>query len=598
MRNARAAVAAITTMALAGAMASIGTARAAATGVGTSQASTTVVDVELGPDGSLLGVRLLGDDARSTIDPKVAATAEAFSRFTALTVSSDTVDAVEALSSAPLESKQPGGEATVTKGSMDLSDPAGDGSVPVPPTVLDGNIGFAHLSSEAAGSQAKSAIGATLTDAAVAGDLLSVAGVTSGLNTAASSTQSSASRSVKIDQVVVLRLGSLLAGIGLPVEELPVPTVQDLLTELNTTVAGLGADEEVNAIIDDLQAQIDGLAADLAVLAPSTPPLASGAIGTVVDTINDLGLGTIVDSSTEATIADPVATTTATEQLDALIDQLQGSLADVLETVLATLDGAPLLTVDSVDVGVTTKAADTVANSTHGITGSVSGIVVGSRAGTSIDATETVGDANAKVAGVNDQLKGALGQIHDDLEDLVTVSVLERAAAKGVSAANGYVTATDGVTAFKATVTPPSTLDTVTGDIKAQADGIAQQIADLAGTLPPLPQTASMAAMGTTLDNDATPLGDGATVTLASMNGTSTYAAQFGGGGSGSGDGSGDGSGSGTADGPGTDRDRGLLAATGSNDALPMTAAALFLIALGLGLREWVRMPAPARTRE
>src|SRR4051812_29433244 len=59
-----------------------------ASGVGTSQVSTTVVGVQLGNAGSLLNLRVLGDDASSTIDTKVSQPS-AFSRLTPLAVSSN-----------------------------------------------------------------------------------------------------------------------------------------------------------------------------------------------------------------------------------------------------------------------------------------------------------------------------------------------------------------------------------------------------------------------------------------------------------------------------------------------------------------------------
>ena len=570
MRNARAAVAAITTISLVGAFSSLGAARAATTGVGTSQVSTTVANVQLGTNGALLGVRLLGDDARSTIDSKVASAPEAFSRFTGLTVSSDTVTALASLSSPTVESKQPGGEATITTGSVNLSNPVT--GVNIPPTVLSGTIGLAHLSSEAAATQAKSALSAALTNAAAGGGLVAVNGVTSGVNTAAGSTQSDAARSVKVDQVVVLDLGALLASIGLPITDLPLPTVQELLTKLNTTVTGLGAPAVVNGAIDDLQAEIAAFVAQLATTAPATPALPAGTIDTIVDTLNGLGAGTIVDGTTEAAIANPAQT--ATDQLNAIIDELQAALADVLADVLATLDGAPLLSVDSVDVGVTSKAADTVANSTAGVTARIGAVNVGAVGVGPIDVTQTLTDVNAKVTSINNTLKDALDGIDPGLGDLVTVSVFERPTGNGVSESNGYVKAMDGITALKASVTPPSTLSTIISAVQAQAS-IADDLLAAGGTLPSL--SAAMGTLGTTLNNTAAPAAGGASVTIASITSTSEFAPAIGGA-------------------PGNETDR-SLAATGSNDTLPMTALALLLVALGLGFREWVTMPLRARVK-
>src|SRR5438445_13859768 len=78
-----------TTAALLGAVASTGTAGAATpSGVGTSKASTTVLNVSLGNNGSLLNLRVLGDDASANIDPKVAIPSSASSAISPLTSSS------------------------------------------------------------------------------------------------------------------------------------------------------------------------------------------------------------------------------------------------------------------------------------------------------------------------------------------------------------------------------------------------------------------------------------------------------------------------------------------------------------------------------
>lgn len=576
MRNARAAVAAVTTLSLVAAIASIGgAAHAATTGVGTSQVTTTVANLQVGTNGALLGVRLLGDDARSTIDSKVASAAEAYSRFTGVAVSSNLVPALKDLSSPPVESKQPGGQASVTTGSINLSNPAPGvtPSVTIPSTVLSGTIGLAHLSSEAAATQAKSALSATLANAAAVGGLVSVAGVTSSLNTAAASAQSDGSRSIKVDQIVVLDLGSLLSGIGLPLVDLPVETVQGLLTQLGTTVTGLGAPATVNATIDSLQQQLVDLEA--AVAAGGTALPTGQTITTIVNTINGTPLGTVVDPATVTTITN---LGTVLAQLNALIDSTQDTLADVLAGVLSTLDGAPLLSVDSVDVGVTTKAADTVANSLATVTAKIGAVNVGVSKLATVDLVDSLTTINTAVNGVNTKLKDTLKVIDPGLENLVNVSVFERAANKGVTEANGYVTAVDGITALKATVTPPAALATILttiGGLTSIADTI---LAAPGGAVPAL--STSMPTLGTTLNNTAAPLAGGAGVTIASINNTSNFAPQIAG-----------------LGGPGDDDDR-SLAATGSNDAVPMTAVALLLIALGLGFREWVRMPAPARTRD
>ena len=66
-------------------------------GVGTSQTTTNVVSVQVGKDGSLVGLRLLSDDGRSTIDKSINAQPQAYSRLTPLDVSSSAVPALTAV---------------------------------------------------------------------------------------------------------------------------------------------------------------------------------------------------------------------------------------------------------------------------------------------------------------------------------------------------------------------------------------------------------------------------------------------------------------------------------------------------------------------
>src|SRR5947209_15616829 len=100
---------------------SAGAAGAATNGVGTGKASTTVVGLKLG-DGSLLDVRVLGDDSVSTIDPKVGASS-AFARLTPVSVSSKDVPALNALSLPTIEARQPGGSSTASLSGTSLSVP-------------------------------------------------------------------------------------------------------------------------------------------------------------------------------------------------------------------------------------------------------------------------------------------------------------------------------------------------------------------------------------------------------------------------------------------------------------------------------------------
>lgn len=563
MRNVRTALAAATTLSLLSALSS-GPALAATTGVGTASADTIVIGVDLGSNGSLLGVRLLGDAARSTIDPKTASTPEAFSRFTGLNVLSSVPDLNK--SSGTDESRQPGGEKEVTRGSVNLANPAKD--VTLDSSVVSGTIGLASLSSTASPALAKSSLTTTLSNAVMAGALATVKGVTSSIGTSASTTASETTRAVTVDQVVVLDLGALLDGLGLSLLDLPTSTVVGLLDTLDTIVPGVGDAQAVQDAIDDLQAEITALTGQSSLPTGTT-------VGGVVDTINGLGLGELVPPSTESTIDAQTGVT----QVNSLIDQLQAALAVVLRDGVEALDDAPLLRIDGAEVSVATKAADTVANSTTATTGKIGSFWVGGVAIPGTDLSQTITQIDATTKTVNDKLKEVLGGIDPGLADVVKVTLFERVANRAVTSSGGYVRAVDGVTVLSASVTPPAALSTIVAGIKS-ATGVGDELTADGQALPVLSD--SMTTMEGLLGSGTQAAAGGAGVRVAQVLGTSEFAVG--------------------AAGFGGDPDSGddtsrSLARTGSNDSLPMTALAALLIALGLGLREWTRMPVPARVQ-
>ncbi|HET7651458.1 MAG TPA: hypothetical protein VFK42_00380, partial [Acidimicrobiales bacterium] len=98
------------------------------TGVGTTTAATSVLELKLG-DGSLLDLRLGGEDSQSTIDKKTGPTS-AFTRLVPLSVTSKAVSALNTALPA-LEARAPGGSSNVPAVSVPLSTPASTGSLDV-----------------------------------------------------------------------------------------------------------------------------------------------------------------------------------------------------------------------------------------------------------------------------------------------------------------------------------------------------------------------------------------------------------------------------------------------------------------------------------
>lgn len=630
MRHVRTAIAAALALSLVAAF-STGPAQAAGTGVGTGSAETTVIAVDLGTNGALLGVKLLADNARSTIDPKTASAAEAFSRLTSVNVSSATVPELNK-TDPTLESRQPGGEKEVTKGSVNLSHPSTDPDVPIPSEVVTGTLGFATLASEAAAAAAKSSLTATLTNASVAGALTTVKGVTSSLMSSASSTASEATRNVKVDQVVVLDLSALLEGLDLALSDLSVETVEDLLAELELDVPNVGAADAVEAAVDELETeiatvngQIDTLNDDIDTVQGEIDGLGStmtlADLNNVVATVNGLGQGTLIDGATLATLVAGLPSTSGLvtvlngilgdlqDQVDALqatLADLRDQLADLLGDVLQVLDGAPLLTVDGVEANIVTKAADTLANSTATKTAQVGSLSVGGRTITGVDLKATTDLIESKEALVNSTISDVTEDIDPGLASLVTTDLFAPATNTPLTTLNGYVKATVGVTVLTVKVTPPAELASIISTIDSTTTSIGEQIDALGGSVPDvaaemkklqgmLDGTVSVAAAGgvrAAALSETTAVANGATFRVAQVLGTSEFAVGATGF-PGSGINPSPGTGTGTTGGPDTGRS---LPATGT-DSIPLTAFALFLVALGLGFRQWVHMPVPARVR-
>ena len=181
-----------TALALAAAATTSGPAHAAS-GVGTSAASTNLLDVQLGTNGSLLGLRLLSDDARATIDPSVASP-EAFSRLAAASITSSVLPAPLNNVTVPLlESRAPGGAGSVTGPALNLAAPLA--GVAVPAAVLSGVVAPATLTSAVDAAGARSTLNAALGNLGLVGGLVNVEAVSSTLGANAKPDSADGSRS-------------------------------------------------------------------------------------------------------------------------------------------------------------------------------------------------------------------------------------------------------------------------------------------------------------------------------------------------------------------------------------------------------------------
>lgn len=462
MRFKRPVCAALTTAVLA-ASALTGPASAQAAGVGTSLTSTRVLTAQLG-GGELLDLLLLGDEARSTTDPAVAAP-EAYSRLTALKASTSIVPG------SPINITQGVHEAKST-GPSEVAITGSQLAVPVLPAelapVLSGTVNPGMLTATLTDGVAAASLNAELTKINAVGGLVSLDSLKSSMGANSAGSAADAVRGASVSGLKVLDLGALLSGIGLPLGELTPAQIVALIDGLAAT-AGLplpnGADTlteavaSLNAAIDDLQAAV------------ATTPQTTSEVTSAIDSTTDALLGTVGLTS-------PVSSTVTVEAIvvivNDLVDELQALIDQLLAEGLAALDNLSLLRLEGVEVGVATKAVESVEASSATVTGKVGKVFVGGIALPGIDLLAPAANINANVAAINDKIGDVLSLVDPGLADLVSVSVLDKATS--VSSADGYTRSRAGVTAASATITPPANLAALVKAITDQV-GVAQALA-------------------------------------------------------------------------------------------------------------------------
>ena len=522
---------------------------AQSSGVGTSLTETKVLAAQLGDKGSVLDLVLLGDQARSTIDPSVASP-EAFTRLTALSTKSGVISALnqtigvyEARSTGPTE------QDVAPQTIVPVALPAALGPV------LSGSLGTGKLSAILDNGVASSAMNAGVTDVKSVGGLLGIGSVTSNLTANSAADASGATRGAKVADITVLDLAALLDGLGINLADLSVAQVSALLDTLQATTglalpAGqttlVGAVTSLNSAIDDLQ---DAVATE-----------ASSTISQAVEPATSTLLNAI-PLTTPLSGTDVVGDSTAA--INAVVDQLQDRIDDLLGQSLKALDDLALLRLEGVEVGVTTKAVDSIDGSVAEVTGRIGRIRVGNLSLPGVDALASASALNAAVAQVNDKIGDTLGLVSPDLAKLVNVSVLDKATS--VTQDGGYTRSRAGITGATATITPPAALDAIVSTITGQAAGIDRLLP--ASAVSSLGLSGTMDQLSRTLNLGAGVLSAPASVQAGSIVASSEFA---------------------RSGGPVSPGD--TLPRTGGPVGIGILAA--LAAAVGLGVRRWMQTPA------
>jgi len=451
----------------------------AATGRGTAAASITLLDVSLG---SIQNIKVLTDEGQGTLDPARlgGGVPRAFGQLSAVTASG----ALNlSLPSPPARAEAPG----ATTGSLDaisfnlpsdVTNLAGVSGLPALPT---GALGAGVLASgvvdpikveafmDAAG--ARSAVGTEVPNLDVLQGLISVKNVKVGSMSASATTSQSVGDTgvVTVGEVNVLDLSAFLGGLGLGLTDLNLATLTGLVDNLGLPVgtSSLGNLTGVDAlaILDNVLSlnSVLGLiptAESCSALDTVTAPLGglTGLLGTdgLLAGLNlPLNLGSLLGGCSDADVAataGPLGT-----NLQGILTGLLPTADGVLDSLLGTLESAPLIQLSGVEFSALAKAADTLANSSASTTGSFGTLKVGGISAGVLDLNATVAQVASLVDSLEGTLNGVLGPL--GLGNLIDIGIMERT--NSVKAEGAYNVADAGLNVLRVSINPPAVLSSV-----------------------------------------------------------------------------------------------------------------------------------------
>lgn len=402
-------------------------------GVGTTTGSLTLLGLDAG---DLLSLDLLSDAGIANTDAAAGARSAA-AQIAALALDTAVAEPL----SVPLFSVQSTGE-----------EQTASQEVPVPANPLVSGAALPLSVSALVGEDgARSALAGAVSDLEVLGGILGLTGAQLDLGSDALVSDAAATRGVAIQDLELLDLEALLAGLGIPLTDLPLDSLLGLLDGLGlldqlpvdlTDVSVDGVLDLVDDLLDQatpLLAQVDTLTGQIDQLETAVAQLGTAGGQTCTAVLTPLGglLGgsTVTQlctdvTSTVTTLTGQVTTlegtlSTVRSTLQPILDQLRGLLSGD-GGVLDLLSGAPLLRVDALDVEVLTKATDDVATSVADVTATLGSVQVGALPALgALDLDAGLAQVDALLGQVESAIGGVLGQIAPSLSDLVSVSTLQ-----------------------------------------------------------------------------------------------------------------------------------------------------------------------------
>jgi LPXTG-motif cell wall-anchored protein len=343
--------------------------------------------------------------------------------------------------------------------------------------IASGTINPAKIEAHQTDASVDSVVGTSVPDLSILQGLSEIKGVNiAGLTASASASASKGDTGiVGIDSVDVLSLKGLLGGLGLNVADLPLGSLTGILDQLGLSVPGVGSLGNLNgASITELLNNVTGLlnvknglagAADCSALTSlvnnnlgGLPDLAGilGSGGPLSGVLGLLGLsstggltGLLGTCSTVSALTQPI--------LDIINPTLNSLLPDATSAVdglLNVLNGAPLISLQGVNISAVANAADTLANSSATTTANFGHILVGGKDLGVIDVNAAIDQVNAlkgSVLGLVNGITSTLG-----LGNLIDIGLLERTASTKVDGA--YNVASAGLDLLRVSINPPANL--------------------------------------------------------------------------------------------------------------------------------------------
>ena len=439
MRRTRFATLAASGVALLLTTAAVAPASAASSGVGTSQASTSILDVALGSVGNALKLNILSDKGQASIDPKVSNPAKAIADLSPLRLASTVVPA--------LNKDVPGLHAETTGAAENTTMPSVDlGSLVPVAGVLGGTLTPPNLSTVVDSNGAIGGINAGLKNFSVLAGLVSIPNAAVSLGAKALTSNANGNRGITVDSLDLVNIGALLRGLGINPANLPLNNVTGLLDALAVTLPvgtqslnGAGISGLVGQLTNAISGVTSAVGSATGTSPVTLPTNVTGLLGTVHGLLPSVPA---LPASTDATTA------------NGAVDTLKSQLTNLLNSTLGGLLNSPLLSIKNIAVGLNTKAADTVANSLAGVVAKIGDIKVGLVDLGGVDLGAAASQVSSLVSSVNSQLDHVLSVV--GLAGLLKVGLFSQD--KQVSQSGGYTHALATLSALSIKLAPPAAL--------------------------------------------------------------------------------------------------------------------------------------------